>query len=129
MARSATKAARMAVLLELQRDGVLNELTQAELGRFFDVDRATILRDLLVLDDVEREYRRMMATQPWITRYYTPAQFANAAGCNVSSVYRWIESGVVNAARHGRYWRIPISEVERYWEQPRNGTGIINAQR
>ena len=45
VSRVTNKAARLLVLHHLKVDGLLDELTQSELGVFFGVNRSTILRD------------------------------------------------------------------------------------
>jgi len=57
------KSARLAVLLELDRAGLLAGRTNQQIADAFGqgLHRSTILRDLRQLDDLKREARRLSA--------------------------------------------------------------------
>ena len=63
-----TKAGRLLLLHRLREAGVIEGRTLQEIGDALGVNRSTILRDLRVLDQVEAEYQRLMAEQPWARR-------------------------------------------------------------
>ncbi len=112
--KTLTKAARMLLLLRLQEEGVLNDLTLQAIGDVLNVNRSTIHRDLGDLEKVEREYQRLMARQPWIKREYTTVEFAEEIGCSADTVRAMIRDGLINARKVGNRWRIPVRQADRF---------------
>lgn len=106
----------MLLLLRLQEQGVLNDLTLQAIGDVFDVNRSTIHRDLEDLDEVKEEYNRLMARQPWIKREYTTVEFGEEIGCSADTVRAMIRDGLVEAHKHRNRWYIPVREAERFSE-------------
>jgi excisionase family DNA binding protein len=112
--KTLTKTGRMLLLLRLQEQGVLNDLTLQAIGDILDVNRSTIHRDLEELEKVEREYQRLMTGQPWIKREYTTAEFAEEIGCSADTVRAMIRDGLVEAHKQGNRWYIPVREADRF---------------
>ena len=48
------------------------------------------------------------------TPLLSPAQFGERMGLSRTAVTNWIERGQIRAEKHGSYWKIPESEVERF---------------
>jgi excisionase family DNA binding protein len=114
-----SKAGRLVLLLRLRDAGVLEDQTLQAIGGVLGVNRSTILRDLLVLDQVEEEYRRMMAEQPWLRRELTVTEFACEIGASPETVRAMIRDGLVKAHKRpargqGGRWCIPLAEVDRF---------------
>ena len=60
---------RLPKLCLLWKCGLLiDQLIQAEIGRWLDVNHSKVHSDLRVLDDVLAVYREMLATRPWVRR-------------------------------------------------------------
>lgn len=110
---SISKAARLILLLRLREQGILEDLTYQEIGDVFGVDRSTILRNVEELDLVEEEYRRLMATQPWVRRELTTAEFATDIGASPQTVRYMIRDGLIQARMRSHRWRIPLRELQR----------------
>jgi len=96
------KAGRLVLLLRLREAGVLENQTLQALAEVLGTNRSTILRDLRVLDEVEAEYRRLMATQPWVVTEYTVSEFAEAIGASPETVRWMIRDGLVKARKRPR---------------------------
>ena len=62
--RPETKAARILILRELRQAGYLEDYSLREIGRAFDVNASTILRDLRTLDAAE--LLLPVARQKWL---------------------------------------------------------------
>lgn len=112
--RTVSKAARLVLLLRLRQQGVLEDLTYAAIGDVFGVNRSTILRDMEELDLVEEEYQRLMATQPWVRRELTTAEFAEEIGASPQTVRYLIRDGLIEARMRSHRWWIPVRELERF---------------
>lgn len=112
--KTLTKAGRMLLLLRLQEQGVLNDLTLQAIGDVLNVNRSTIHRDLQDLERVEREYRQLMARQPWIKREYTTVEFAEEIGCSAATVRAMIRDGLINARKRDNRWYIPVHEADKF---------------
>jgi excisionase family DNA binding protein len=108
-----TKAGRM-LLHRLQEHGVLDDLTLQTIGEVLGVNRSTILRDPRELDQVQAEYQRLMARQPWIRRELTTADFAQEIDASADTVRAMIRDGLIEARKDGNRWMIPVREVERF---------------
>lgn len=121
--RTAKKTARMLLLLHLKDAGVLDDLSFAEVGRILDVSRSTILRDMQDLPIVEAEYRRLMATQPWVQRELTVDEFAARIEAAPETVRCLIRDGLLTASKgagpgRGGQWYIPVTELD-WWLRPK----------
>lgn len=114
--RTTTKAGRLMLLHHLSSDGITDDLTLQELGDALGVNRSTILRDLRELDDVEAEYHRLMATQPWLQREFGTAEVSEALGLSADTVRDLINDGALRAVKRDEQWRITLDELQR-WRQ------------
>lgn len=45
--------------------------------------------------------------------FYTPQEIAERLKVDIRTVYRWIREDRMKAAKIGRFWRIPESELNR----------------
>ena len=117
-----SKAGRLVLLLRLRDAGVLEGQTLQAIGDVLGVNRSTILRDLEVLDQVEEEYQRLMAEQPWAQRELTVSEFAEEIGASPETVRYMIRDGLVRAHKRpggkgsgkGGRWYIPLAEVDKF---------------
>jgi hypothetical protein len=118
MKRTTSKAGRLLLLYRLREAGVIGEEnTLQEIGDALGVDRSTILRDLELLDQVEAEYTRLMALQPWARRYYSVADFAQEIGARPDTVRAMLRDGLITAHKRGGgrgRWVIPLAEVDKF---------------
>lgn len=114
--RTSTKAGRLMLLYHLRRDGVIDDLTLQEIGDALGVNRSTILRDLRDLDDVEAEYRHLMASQPWLQREFSTAEVAASLGLSADTVRDLINDGALIAVKRDEQWRVALDELQR-WRQ------------
>lgn len=120
--RASKKTARMLLLLHLQAAGVLGDLNQSEIARVLKVNRSTIHRDFQDLPLVDAEYRRLMATQPWVKRELTVEEFAEKIGAQPETVRCLLRDGLIPAAKRpgpgpkGR-WLIPVTALD-WWLRP-----------
>lgn len=48
---------------------------------------------------------------------YTPEAVAQALGVNVSTVYRWLQSGQLGGKQIGKQWRTTVEEVREFIER------------
>lgn len=111
------------MLIHLRMAGVLEDLVLEDVGQVTGVNKSTICRDLQDLDAVEAEYRRLMATQPWIPRELTVEDFAERIDASPETVRGMIRDGLIAAKKQpergqGGRWYIPISELD-WWLRPR----------
>jgi hypothetical protein len=85
---SRSKSGRLLLLHRLREADVIDREEQSlqEIGDALGVDRATILRDFRVLDQVEAEYERLMAIQPWRVRELTTSEFAGEIDASEETV-------------------------------------------
>jgi len=122
MKATISKAGRLVLLLRLREAGVLEDQTLQSIGDAVGVNRSTILRDMQVLDQVEEEYQRLMAEQPWLKRDLTVIEFAQEIGASPETVRGMIRDGLIEAhkrlggrggGKSGR-WYIPLAEVDRF---------------
>lgn len=117
-----TKAGRLLLLYRLREAGVLDGRTLQSVGDVLGVNRSTILRDLRVLDQVETEYQRLLAEQPWLRRELTVTEFGEEIGASPETVRAMIRDGLVTAYKRtgqrgrGGRWYIPLTEVDRFRE-------------
>ena len=51
---------------------------------------------------------------PDMSRLLTPKEFAALSGDSRTAVVEWCQQGRIRAEKHGRRWRIPSAEVERF---------------
>ena len=119
MRTTTSKAGRLILLLRLRDAGVLEDQALQAIGDVLGVNRSTILRDLRVLDQVEVEYRRLMAEQPWARRELTVVEFAAEIGASPETVRGIIRDGLIEAHKRpgrgrGGRWYIPMDEVDRF---------------
>ena len=118
-----TKAGRLLLLHRLREAGVIEGRTLQEIGDALGVNRSTILRDLRVLDQVEAEYQRLMAEQPWARRELTVSEFAVEIGASPETVRAMIRDGLVKAYKRagqrgrGGRWHVPVTELDRFRER------------
>jgi excisionase family DNA binding protein len=56
------------------------------------------------------------------TEYMTPAEAGQLLGVTVRTIYQWITDGALPAAKIGGRWRIRRSDIDRLWEQKKDGT-------
>jgi hypothetical protein len=119
---SRSKSGRLLLLHRLREADVIDREEQSlqEIGDALGVDRATILRDFRVLDQVEAEYERLMAIQPWRVRELTTSEFAGEIDASEETVRMLIRDGLIQArkfpqSKSGR-WYIPVEELERWRE-------------
>ena len=113
----------MLLLLHLKDAGVLNDLSQSEIARVLGVNRSAICRDFQDLPEVEAEYRRLLATQPWVKRELTVDEFAERIGAAPETVRSMIRDGLVSASKkpeqgQGGRWYIPTTELD-WWLRPK----------
>jgi len=111
-----SKAGRLALLLRLRQDGLIEGHSLREIARVLKVEASTVMRDSRVLDQVEQEYQAILATQPWIRREYTVKEFAEAVGADPETVRLMIRDGLIHAEKRtpGSRWFIPAIELERW---------------
>jgi len=121
--RTLTKSGRLMLLHHLRRDGVIADLTLQEIGDALNVNRSTILRDLRELDVVEREYRSLMATQPWLQREFSTAELSQDLGISPATIRAMINDGLITAVKRDEQWRISLSELQRWRDITRTQTG------
>ena len=114
MRTTISKAGRLMLLLRLRDAGVLEDQTLQAIGDELGVNRSTILRDLRVLDQVEAEYRRLMAEQPWVRCELTVSEFSREVGASPETVRGMVRDGLVEARKRRERWYIPMAEVERF---------------
>jgi len=76
-------------------------------------NRSTTMRDLRVLDEVDAEYQRLMAEQPWTRREFTVTEFAEQIGATAETVRYMINDNLVKAHKRRGRWYIPVAELER----------------
>ncbi|MCP4541797.1 MAG: helix-turn-helix domain-containing protein [Chloroflexi bacterium] len=119
MKRTTSKAGRLLLLYRLREAGVIgDDNTLQEIGNALGVNRSTILRDLAVIDQVEAEYTLLMASQPWMQRYYTAPEFANEIGASADTVRAMLRDGLIKAHKTGTAgggrWVIPIAEADKF---------------
>ena len=119
MRTTISKAGRLVLLLRLRDAGVLEDQTLQAIGDVLGVNRSTILRDLRVLDQVEAEYQRLIAEQPWLKRELTVTEFAQEIGASPETVRAMIRDGLVKAHKRpergrGGRWVIPVAEADRF---------------
>lgn len=122
--RTTSKAGRLLLLYLLREAGVIDGQTLQAIGDVLSVNRSTILRDLRVLDQVEAEYRRLLAVQPWLATEYTVSEFAALLRADPETVRAMIRDGLLQAVKRGGgrgRWYIPTSEVDRF---KRRGGGL-----
>ena len=119
MGTTTSKAGRLVLLLRLRDAGVLEDQTLQAIGDVLGVNRSTIPRDLRVLDQVEEEYQRLMAGQPWLKRDLTVTGFAQEIDASPETVRMMVRDGLVEAYKRpergqGERWYIPLAEVDRF---------------
>jgi len=109
-----TKAARLLLLWRLREDAVLVGQTLQAVGDILHVNRSTVLRDLRLLDQVQAEYERLLAAQPWTRRELTALEFAQAIGASPETVRCMLRDGLIEAYKRRERWCIPVSELDRW---------------
>jgi len=111
-----SKAGRLALLLRLRQDRLIEGQSLRDIARVLNVNASTVMRDLRVLDQVEEEYQTILATQPWVRREYTVKEFAEAIGADPETVRLMIRDGLIHAEKRtpGSRWFIPATELERW---------------
>ena len=117
MTRNTTKAGRLALIMELQRAGLIgDEVSQADLARWLGVNRSTIHKDLAVIVQAQAVAAELLATQPWAVRYYSTSETAEALGLDYDTALAMIAGDVIHAERAGErgQWRVPVAEVDRW---------------
>lgn len=116
MTTHTTKAGRMLLLYLLRQDGVMGEATQADIARWLGVNRSTIHKDLDAIDETIEHYRALLAAQPWLRRWYSTSETAEALGLSYDTALAMIAGGVISAERENQraQWRVSVAEVERW---------------
>jgi excisionase family DNA binding protein len=109
-----SKGARLILLRDLRIANLLEGLTLQEIGDALGVNRSTILRDLRDLDAAEAEYRRLMATQPWLHRDLSTTEFAELTGWEPDTVRAMIRDGLIKVRDVDGFYRIPREELQRW---------------
>lgn len=117
--RAKRKAARLMLLSRLRDKGVLDGQSLQAIGDVLGVSKSTISRDLQLLEQVEAEYKRLLAVQPWLKRELTTTEFARAISADPETVRAMLRDGLLpgayKVAGPGRgHWHIPAKEVERF---------------
>lgn len=59
---------------------------------------------------------RRRVIDPGIRKAWGPGEVAGMLGVSYSTVLDLIHSGELSAIRLGRYWVVPVAEVDRYLE-------------
>lgn len=122
MTRATSKAARLLLLYLLRESGALgDEVRNADVARWLGVNRSTVGKDLRVLDEVLTAWRKLQATQPWVRRFYSTSETAEALGIDYDTALAMIAGGLIVGQRDGErgLWRVPVAEVERWKEKLR----------
>lgn len=116
MTTHTTKAGRMLLLYLLRQDGVLDDVTQADVARWLEVNRSTIHKDLAAIDETLATYRELLAAQPWLRRWYSTSETAEALRLDYDTTLAMIAGGVIRAERENQkaQWRVAVAEVERW---------------
>lgn len=123
MTRTTSKAARLLLLYLLRESGALgDEVRNADVARWLGVNRSTVGKDLRVLDEVLTAWRELQATQPWVRRFYSTSETAEALGIDYDTALAMIAGGLIVGQRDGErgLWRVPVAEVERWKEKLRD---------
>lgn len=63
----------------------------------------------------------MKTTKCPLLGYMDLSGFARAVGVSYFTAYRWAKEGRIRAWQVGRFWAVPIDEVERVIVQKRGG--------
>lgn len=63
----------------------------------------------------------MKTTKRPLGGYIDLSGFARAVGISYFTAYRWVKEGRIRAWQIGRFWAVPIDEVERVIMQRREG--------
>lgn len=116
MTTHTTKAGRMLLLYLLKQDGVLGEATQADIARWLGVNRSTIHKDLDAIETTLATYRALLAAQPWLRRWYSTSETAEALRLDYDTTLAMIAGGVIHGERETErsLWRVPVDEIERW---------------
>jgi hypothetical protein len=116
MTTHTTKAGRMLLLYLLREDGVLNDVTQAEIARWLNRNRSTIHKDLDAIDATLTTYRQLLAEQPWVQRWWSTSEIAGVLGLDYDTTLAMIAGGVIRGERENQkaQWRVPVAEVQRW---------------
>ena len=114
--RTISKAGRLMLLYRMREAGITDDLTLQDMGEALGVNRSTIMRDLRELDEVEAEYRHLIATQPWVQREFSTSEFAHVINISPDTVRAMIADGLIAAVKRDEQWRISLGEVQRWRE-------------
>lgn len=106
----------MLLLYLLRQDGVLEDTTQADIARWLGVNRSTIHKDLEAIDETIEHYRALLAAQPWLRRWYSTSETAEALALDYDTTLAMIAGSVIHAERENQraQWRVAVAEVERW---------------
>ena len=66
---------------------------------------------------------------PDLTRMLSPAAVAAMTGDSPRAISEWCQQGRIRAEKHGRRWRIPSAEVEKFRARARARVGAACARR
>ena len=66
---------------------------------------------------------------PDMSRMLSPAEVAALTGDSRGAITEWCQQGRIRAEKHGRRWRIPSAEVEKFRARARVRVGAACARR
>lgn len=80
------------------------------------ISRSTIHKDLEAIDETIATYRALLAAQPWLRRWYSTSETAEALGLDYDTTLAMIAGDVIHAERENQraQWRVAVAEVERW---------------
>lgn len=72
--------------------------------------------DLAAIDETLATYRELLAAQPWLRRWYSTSETAEALRLDYDTTLAMIAGGVIRAERENQkaQWRVAVAEVERW---------------
>ena len=113
-----TKAGRLLFLYRLREEGILDDKSLSDIAGPLGVERSTILRDLRTLDQVEEEYTRWMAVQPWTRRdlegWALIRDLVAATGYTTRHLRILAREGKVEAKKIKNRWWINRESLDKY---------------
>ena len=96
-------------------DGLILGLNPA-FARWLGVNRSTIHKDLDAIEETLATYRELLTAQPWLRRWYSTSETAEALGLDYDTTLAMIAGDVIHAERENQraQWRVAVAEVERW---------------
>ena len=74
----------------------------------------------------DEEHQASLAPQPAKpSDYLSPAQVAAQTGDSRGAITEWCQRGRIRAEKHGRRWRIPAAEVEKFLARARAKAHVL----